>query len=146
MFNRLWQYLQDTDLYFRLFERRHLKLKLSGTCRCCGECCRQLVLHYLGRPVRNEKQYKRLLKISPAYARFLPNGQEYKDGIMRFCCKDLQDDNRCGVYADRPEMCQRYPDPDMLRWGGSLINGCGYSLEPEQGFDDLLDEQMEADG
>ena len=137
---RLFERITESDLYFRLLKRQRVRYRVSGSCKHCGRCCRELILGYRGKPIRNELQFNRLLQQNPEYGIFSPNERVPEDGILRFTCEHVSADNLCRIHERRPDMCRRYPDPGMPRRGGTLLSGCGYSFESDVVFADLLDE------
>ena len=78
---------------------------------------------------------------------FVPNERTSSDGLMRFHCQNQGGDNRCRIYASRPEICRSYPEPEMFARGGGLLPGCGYRLvaQEEQGtrFERALQRALE---
>ncbi|MDD3593612.1 MAG: YkgJ family cysteine cluster protein [Candidatus Gastranaerophilales bacterium] len=53
----------------------------------------------------------------------LKNNDDYNEEELKFfCCKHIKDDNRCGIYENRPELCRMYPDTPFL----IMHPGCAY--------------------
>ena len=104
-----------------------------------GNCCRNLLLVNAGDPVTSEKDFKKLLLRMPEYEMFSPNGDVTEEGYLRYTCSNLTADNKCGIHATRPEICRRYPDPRMLKFGCGLLPGCGYRIVPEKSFERVLE-------
>lgn len=130
--------------------QRLAPVRIEGACRMTGNCCRNLILVDRGRPVKTPRQFRRLQRKEPSYAMFEPNQGSSRDGWMRFHCSNLTKDNRCGIYATRPDMCRDYPQPEMFEKGGSLLPGCGYKLVPvrvaQRSFDRVLADAMRGAG
>ena len=80
---------------------------------------------------------------------FRRNGPVPADGILRFHCRNLGPDNRCQIYATRPEICRDYPSAKMFARGGNLLPGCGYQIVSgppvAETFDRVLDREMDTD-
>lgn len=104
-----------------------------------GNCCRQVILGFRGRPIAARATFEKLLKRKPDFAMFVPHEQLGSDGILRFRCSNLGSDNRCSIHPTRPDLCRRYPDADMVHYGGALLPGCGYKIESEKSFDEILE-------
>lgn len=143
MFRRLWNYIKDTELYFQLFDLKYPKIRFEGSCKLRGECCRNLLLGYRFRAIRTLKEFEKEKKRNAHYEMFIPQDKRLEDGYLRFSCSKLTEDNKCGIHETRPEMCRRYPDPEMVRYGGTLLPGCGYRLVSEKSFDSYLGEKLE---
>jgi uncharacterized protein len=110
----------------RLWFRR--RVRLSGRCEACGECCRRLVLWRRGHAVRSEQEFEELVRADPfTYSRFVPAGQD-AEGDWLFGCTKLGEDNQCTVHAERPVICRRYPEPRMFLHGARLPEGCSYEV------------------
>ena len=127
--------------------RRPKLVRIEGACRMTGNCCRNLILVDRGRPVRTERQLRRLRRRQPEYKMFQPHGAPPAEGHWRFRCRNLGPDNRCQIYQSRPEICRRYPSPELFRRGGSLLPGCGYRVvhDPPKGeaFEQLLGRKLQ---
>lgn len=102
--------------------------EIHGACRMTGNCCRSLILVEGRRPIRSHRQFRRARLRNAEYETFKPRDEVGSDGLLRFRCQNLGDDNRCRIYADRPEICREYPMADMLAAGGNFLPGCGYRI------------------
>ncbi len=143
MLKNLWTRLTETDLYFSLFKKKKNKLRIEGSCRQTGNCCRNLILVDRGKPVTSQAAFEKLKKKFPVYEMFQPNGSQTEEGYLRYTCTNLRADNKCGIYESRPALCRRYPHSEMVQLGGGLLPGCGYRIVPEKGFDELLNKAIE---
>ena len=72
---------------------------------------------------------------------FVPREVVDADGFLRFSCRNLTDEHLCGIYATRPDICRRYPEPEMMDLGGGLLSGCGFTM-PQKTFDEILDDKI----
>jgi Fe-S-cluster containining protein len=110
----------------RLWYRR--RIRVEGRCEPCGECCRRVVLWDRGQPLRDAEGFARLVRSDAfTYQRFEPYGRNAA-GDLLFRCSKLGADNLCTVHAERPVLCRRYPEPRMFLHGGSLPQGCTYTV------------------
>ena len=142
MLSRALKWIRETNLYFSLFKKGGVKLRVEGACKMTGNCCRNLLLVDMGKPVRTLKQFKELVEKEPWHEMFIPHEKSYNDGMLRFTCTNLTEDHKCAIHDTRPDMCRRYPDLRMLKHGGELLPGCGYRIVPDKSFDEVLDEEL----
>ena len=127
---------------------RHLRLRLggkeliiTGSCRQCGACCRRLQLEQANRWMRSKREFKKLVKEQPEFARFQISGRD-KQGLLVFNCRSLGSDNRCQDYDNRPQLCRDFPNKGIFFCGGQLPNGCGYTLSEGVAFDKILSQHQ----
>jgi uncharacterized protein len=142
MFPRFYNWLRHTELYFSLFKRRVPNFNIEGACKMTGNCCRNLILVDRGRPVRTRKRFDSLVRRQPYHEMFVPREEPDIDGRLRFSCRNLTNDHRCGIYDTRPDICRSYPEPRMIELGGDLLPGCGFTVVPEKDFEQFLEEQL----
>ena len=50
------------------------------------------------------------------------------DGRLRFTCRHLTDELRCGIYEERPDMCRTYPNGGTCGWCGLRYSGDGVAF------------------
>ena len=122
-----------------------LDVRIEGACKQTGKCCQNLILVDNGRPIRTQQDFDALVQRVAYNAMFVPREKTVADGFLRFSCRNLTAEHRCGIYESRPEICRRYPEPEMMNFGGGLLPGCGYSI-PQKKFGDLLDEELKKKG
>lgn len=96
---------------------------------CTAACCRYIALP-LDKP-RTARDYDdiRWYLMHQGILVFVEEGDWYVQFQAR--CKNLQMDNRCGIYDHRPALCREYEPGDCDYDGGS----CGYEhlfTHPEQ--------------
>jgi len=108
----------------------------SGACNLCGKCCNNIYLLHDEDPIQDEAEFAELQQRNPEYVGFMPISKD--EHGLRFACKHLQPDNRCGIYQDRPSFCQQYPSEKGILLGGQLAEGCGYSFAPWVTFQETL--------
>jgi|GEM_PF-1108488 len=112
-----------------------------GRCRRCGSCCRDVALTVGGRKITKVEEYESLVAEDDRYLIFVQKGVD-KDGALLFSCKKLDSRNRCTIYRDRPQVCVDYPDPDLIRCGTDVIEGCGFYLVSPHDFRRILKDEM----
>lgn len=100
---------------------------VSGRCNGCGQCCERINLRSHEGWIRTEKQFTALLSRSPEYKRFSRVAVD-RQGFFEFTCSKFIKGQGCSDYANRPEICKRYPNKSLFLQGGQLVEGCGYEL------------------
>jgi hypothetical protein len=123
---------------------RYLSLKLrgkrilvTGSCRCCGSCCRAVNIEYHGRWIRSPKQFARLKETRPEYARFRIVDVD-EGGFCVFACDWLSPEGLCRHHEKRLAMCKAYPSRNLYYFGAHTLEGCGYRLYAGVPFDRIL--------
>lgn len=109
------------------------ELVRTGSCRCCGSCCRRINLRVGGSWLSSPEQFDRVRRDHPPYRRFVVSGVDAQ-GLLQLNCTLLQDDGRCGDYENRPSICKSFPTTSLLLCGGILPPGCGYAITPAVPF------------
>jgi len=119
---------------------RHIYLKISGKeylvtgkCNYCGQCCERINLRSRGGWIRDEREFQVLVKKSPDFSRFSVVTKD-SQGYLQFTCAYLEPGNGCRDYANRPDICKKYPSKSLVLQGGKLIKGCGYSIQAGTSF------------
>jgi hypothetical protein len=129
---------------------RYLRLKLtgrdvlvSGACRRCGACCREVNIEYRGRWIRSPRQFARLKEKRPAYARFRVTGID-EGGFCVFTCDWVTDEGLCRDHENRLAMCRNYPSKGLYYLGADTLDGCGYRFHAGVPFDKVLRRALRA--
>ena len=129
---------------------RSAPTKIEGACKQSGNCCRNLILVHRGKPIDSHDGFRHMAAGDREARMFVPRESISPDGLLRFSCKNLGSDNRCAIYATRPQMCREYPSASMFERGGSLLSGCGYRVaSPALGassFGEVLDDTLKTTG
>jgi Fe-S-cluster containining protein len=108
----------------------------TGSCNMCGKCCKDIYLIHHDRTIESIEEFETLKPDNPEYQHFIPV-QTTPDGVQ-FQCKHLSSENRCQIYANRPDFCRKYPSEKTLLLGGQLAKGCGFQFELLKTFDEVL--------
>ena len=124
---------------------KYLKNRPQRLCHMCGKCCR------LSTTSRTYKELKKLvregdegatefLRVFEPYSSIdearkasketvdnivealLENDAYDETQLTFYKCRYIQDDNLCGIYKDRPELCERFPSTP---WA-VVPPGCGF--------------------
>ena len=115
----------------------------TGDCNQCGQCCSGIALIHHNEPIKTKEQFKQLQTRYDDYRHFEPiDKTEY--GLV-FRCKNLQPDNSCGIYHDRPLFCRKYPSEETLLLGGMLAPECSYGFTKKMSFTQVLTQAEKTD-
>ena len=142
MFARLYNWLQQTEVYSSLFKKQTPPFRIEGTCKMTGSCCQNLILVNRGQPVRSREGFAALVRRKPYHRMFVPLEEPDSEGRLRFSCSNLTEEHRCGIYDQRPDICRRYPESHMITLGGKLLPGCGFTIVLAKNFEQFLDENL----
>lgn len=122
------------------------ELLITGSCRCCGNCCRKINLEGIRGWLRSEKDFFEVVDDYPEYGRFQITGKD-DQGFLQFSCTWLTDEGLCGDHDNRLSLCTNFPDKSLHFCGGMLPPGCGYSINEVRPFSRYLeDEEKEREG
>lgn len=101
--------------------------RYGGECNGCGACCRSIRIA-LPRWLPFRQRLTPLVLAWAARSRpFLYHRGQLEPGELIFGCSYLSADNRCTVYAERPDICRLYPYRRPLR-APVLFEECGYEV------------------
>jgi Fe-S-cluster containining protein len=111
----------------------------QGSCKKCGNCCRNIVFKVNDNYIASEDEFEKLKKWKPRYNHFYISGRD-EDGALLFTCKSLNTDNACKSYRFRSLYCRLYPrlKTDMIIAGTTMLDGCGYYYKSSIDFKDYL--------
>lgn len=84
--------------------------------QCSGLCCRYFVLEIDTPTTRSEFDNIRWYLVHENVFVFIEKKKWYLGIYAR--CKHLQADNRCGIYATRPQICRKYSTDSCDYHGG----------------------------
>ncbi len=108
------------------FERLLLSVStINGRCKSSGQCCHSIDIYNEGLPITNLSDWRFFLQQFPLYQSFKPT--VFNGKIQAFNCSNLDANNRCLDYDNRPRMCRDYPKSFFLTHG-RIHDGCGYYI------------------
>lgn len=112
---------------------------VTGKCKKCGNCCRNITFFIGKRIITDEKEFLSLQQFDKKYRNFEINGRGDK-GELLFKCKALKDNGLCGSYKMRSINCRLYPqiNQKFVYDGGVPLDGCGYSFTVDKKFKEYL--------
>ncbi len=112
---------------------------IKGKCKCCGECCRNIVFLIGENYIQSPEQFELMKRWDKKYNHFFISGKNEK-GALLFTCKSLGDDNRCKDYFFRSIYCRKYPklDKKIILGGYETFDKCGYEFVIDKKFSEYL--------
>lgn len=115
------------------------KFVVTGKCRRCGTCCRNITFFVGNRIVTSEVEFQKMQEFDKKYRNFEISGKG-ENGELLFRCKALKENGSCGVYRFRSVNCRLYPriNQKFVYDGGVPLDGCGYSFSVNKKFKDYL--------
>ena len=116
------------------------KFVVTGKCRRCGTCCRNITFFVGNRIVTSEVEFQKMQEFDKKYRNFEISGKG-ENGELLFRCKALKENGSCGVYRFRSVNCRLYPriNQKFVYDGGVPLDGCGYSFSVNKKLKDYLD-------
>ena len=114
-------------------------MKITGKCRQCGECCRNIIIINEGKIIKDLTVFEQIKDSDPFYQNLIFH-KICESGFLRFTCLYLLN-NRCSAYQSRPVICKHYPSVRMFKYGGALTENCGFAIEARKSFSYFLDNQ-----
>jgi Fe-S-cluster containining protein len=92
------------------FRREDLKPGEVLCDHCTAKCCKYFALP-MDRPTkRKDYDFVRWFLLHDRASAFVEDGTWYL--LVNTRCKHLQEDNRCGIYQTRPQICREYTTND----------------------------------
>lgn len=117
------------------------ELLVSGSCLCCGNCCRNINLESSNGWLRSARDFNEMVDAYPEYARFQITGKD-KQGYLQFSCSWLDDKGFCKDHENRLSLCKNFPDKNLHFCGGSLLQDCGYHIAEVRPFSCYLADEI----
>lgn len=115
------------------------ELLVTGSCHCCGSCCRKINLEGPRGWLRHKKDFFEVLHDNPQYKRFGITGKD-EQGFLQFACNWLDEDGLCKDHTQSLALCKNFPDKSLHFCGGTLPSGCGYMIQEVRPFKRYLEE------
>lgn len=103
---------QHVDIVERWIERDSVwpgpKRKMKLDCLACGACCRDNEVSVLEQDIERFRAAGRMDLLAKPYAR-QRDGKLMLTLLKNKDCRHLAADNKCGIYAVRPDACSTFP-------------------------------------
>lgn len=113
------------------------ELLVTGSCHCCGSCCRKINLEGHRGWLRSKHDFYEVLHDYPEYKRFVITGKD-EQGFLQFSCSWINSDGYCKDHGRRLALCRNFPDKSLHFCGGVLPSGCGYLISEVRPFKSYL--------
>jgi len=113
------------------------KYKRKGSCNGCGTCCQRIYVRHARDVIKTEEEFEKLKTLHFFYG-YLKVLEKDELGLVFECSKLDKETGRCTAYNKRPILCRQYPQEEIFMMGGSITEDCGYSFEPIQKFEEVL--------
>ena len=127
----------------KIYKHNNKSLHRVGSCKCCGECCKNLGLEIETTAAPNGKSKEIVTRELKQKEVELYTKQGYKDVeasritwlkgndfkfTLTLTCPHLKK-NKCVIHSDKgyskkPSFCQRFPEPGVVKPAG-----CGYRFK-----------------
>lgn len=127
------------------YEENYLSQRPQNLCKMCGKCCRVVISSTPFKTIKSlaisgDKSAKDFLSIFVPYEsisearavdasivdniikRLKEDGNYKKEEITFYYCKYLKENNLCGCYENRPDLCIHFPSTP---WA-NVPPGCGF--------------------
>lgn len=115
------------------------KYIVTGKCKKCGTCCKNIVFYVGERAISDENEFLNMQEFDNKYNNFEINGKG-ENGELLFRCKSLLENGLCGAYKFRSLHCRLYPkiNQKFVYGGGEPLDGCGFRFVVNKKFKDYL--------
>ncbi len=125
-------------IYTRILRRKYY---IKGNCLGCGKCCKKIYVKTSNHVIQDEKEFEKLKFLHRFYTYLTVIGKD-ETGLI-FSCSNLDEKtNLCKIHKNRPGICKRYPQEELLTMGGGLSEDCGYNFVPIIPFAEILNKKM----
>jgi Fe-S-cluster containining protein len=117
-----------------ILQRKYIR---KGSCKGCGRCCRRIYVRHARDVIKTEEEFEKLKTLHYFYG-YLKVLDKDETGLVFECSKLDKESGKCTAYNKRPVLCRQYPMEEIFMMGGSITENCGYSFEPIQKFEEIL--------
>ncbi len=137
--HRLYNFLKK-QYYLKILKRRYYR---HGSCLMCGECCRNIYVRHGKNIIKTTEQFEKIKENDSYtfYQHIKVIGQD-EFGLIFECEKFNKEKKICTDHKNRPHICSNYPSEEIFKMGAELKEGCGYSFEPIEKFDEVFKKVM----
>ncbi|MBU0574148.1 MAG: hypothetical protein ABIJ26_05315 [Candidatus Margulisiibacteriota bacterium] len=101
------------------------KYKITGRCKRCGNCCREIHLKMTPRQIRSEFFRNLCIKWLVWLYDFILLEVNTEYYYLSFTCKHIGEDGKCQNYTWRYNICRNYPLLDYFE-EPKFLPGCGF--------------------
>lgn len=104
------------------------KWKITGKCRQCGNCCREIYLKITPAQLQSPLFTNLAIRWISWLFDFNLLRIDYENHYLIFNCQHLTSEGKCNHYFWRPNICRNYPLVDYFE-KPKLLPGCGFKAE-----------------
>jgi len=104
------------------------KWVLTGKCRQCGTCCREIYLTMTPAQTRSELFTSVSIRWISWLFDFILLRIDHENNALVFTCRNLTPEGKCGNYFWRPNICRNYPLVDYFE-EPKFLPGCGFGAK-----------------
>jgi len=122
-------------IYSKVLKKKYYR---SGSCNCCGSCCKKIYVQNAKGVIKEESEFERLQLLHRFYTYLKVVGKD-ETGLIFECSNLDSETNRCKIHNNRPSICRRYPQEEMFIMGGAICDDCGYKFEPIIPFSEVFE-------
>jgi len=133
MFEKIKEKLKNF-YYSAILQRKYIR---KGSCNGCGRCCQRIYVRHARDVIKTEEEFEKLKTLHYFYG-YLKVLDKDETGLVFECSKLDKESGKCKAYNKRPVLCRQYPMEEIFMMGGSITENCGYSFEPIQKFEEIL--------
>ena len=122
--------------HLKILRRRYYR---HGECIQCGACCRNIYVRHHNNVIKTEEEFEKI-KDWESYSFYHHINVIGKDdfGLIFECQKYDKEKRICTDHRKRPSICRNYPSEQIFSFGAQLQEGCGYSFEPIEKFNEVF--------
>ena len=133
--NRLFEKLKKF-YHLKILKRHYYRL---DKCRRCGCCYENIYVRHKNKIIKTKEEFEQIKK-SDSYSFYQHISVIDKDdfGLIFECDRFDKEKRLCKDHKKRPSICKNYPSEEIFSFGAQLQEGCGYSFEPIEKFDEVF--------
>lgn len=133
--NKLFEKLKKF-YHLKILKRHYYRL---GKCRRCGCCCENIYVRHKNKIIKTKEEFEQIKK-NDSYSFYQHISVIDKDdfGLIFECDRFDKEKRLCKDHKKRPSICKNYPSEEIFSFGAQLQEGCGYSFEPIEKFDEIF--------
>lgn len=122
--------------HLKILKRKYYRL---GACAKCGACCRNIYVWHKSSVIKSKEEFEQI-KNSDSYSFYHHiKPIDVDDFGLIFKCEKYDKELRiCKDHKNRPDICRKYPSEKIFSFGAQLQEGCGYSFQPIESFEEVF--------
>ena len=126
--------------HLRILKKKYYRL---GKCAMCGCCCENIYVRHNGKVILSKEEFQEIQKTdSYSFYKHITIIGKDEFGLIFSCDKFDKEKRICTDHKNRPSICKNYPSEEIFSFGAQLQDGCGFSFEPIEKFDEVFSHIM----